>query len=245
MELDLLNLYTSPLEFEHSRPITWSETLEYNNRAESPPNVIVQKRFSINNELEAALHVCNYICDSSLNQALNTRLLESRTYRDWQNSMPEIPRELLLYKSHYTSSNIVRVSQDINKIGVRLKEGQKLFHGGAWSDAKRSITTERPFSTSLSPVEALKNGKHLGKAYKTNKLDLCVITLGKNTPNVFVYPNGCDLDNEREIVFASKCTLTIKSATYVQGTKVDDFIEGEHHLKSRRVPVRVVELELT
>ncbi|MGJ0579472.1 hypothetical protein ACR71G_15650 [Xenorhabdus bovienii] len=98
-----------------------------------------------------------------------------------------------------------------------MAKGQVLFHGGSIASGLKIgefIKTDRPFSTSFSPVKALLNALHLGKAYDENQVNLLILRVVNSKTKAFIFNiNEIDKGHEKEVLFASNLTLTLRKKT--------------------------------
>ncbi|MCG3462972.1 hypothetical protein L7G72_14170 [Xenorhabdus bovienii] len=101
--------------------------------------------------------------------------------------------------------------------GDVLATGQVLFHGGdivSHLNINESIVTERPFSSSFCPAMALRNSNWRGKSYDKNQVNLLILRVVDSNTNAFVFKiNGTDKGHEKEVLFASNATLTLRKRT--------------------------------
>ena len=169
----------------------------------------------------SALGAANYTATNAGEITLKNRLdghitdflKNSADYKAWQNAMPsKTPNAIAEYQKNSAKSDPVKVNGEIAQYGKLLGVGQCLFHGGLWWGGPGSATTQTPLSTSLSPIAAIQNALHGGKAYNDGRLDLIVLKTTTSKTNAFVFKSsGTNLGHELEVLLAAGTPLTFVS----------------------------------
>ena len=180
--------------------------------------------------------------DNGLGNHINDALDNDSSYAVWRREMPSAtPPNLKNYKSRYPAYDAVQVDSEINVHGACLSPGQVLFHAGVWPGGL-SLVTDRPLSSSFCPQVALRNAEHRGKAYDANRIDLFVLRIAASATKAFAYKRkGLALGHENEVLFASGANLSLSS----QNLARHDHPVGKAHCSEKRVPLYVLEIELS
>lgn len=150
---------------------------------------------------------------SRINRHINMFLENSREYQSWQAAMPiQTPIVISRYQKEYPLSDYTGVDEAIERHGIEVPVGQKLFHGGVLPDRQSTFSSSRPLSTSLCPNKAYCNSLHNGKAYNSGVLSLFVITVRTGRAKAFVYERSDPgLGHELEVLFQSGTNVQIEN----------------------------------
>lgn len=245
--LPLVNVFKNPYELWDERDQTVDEMIQSGN---FHYRVKVKLNSLVTNHLEAAAHMLSNVVDNQLEQFIKNDLNRSLSYKKMREGMPsQTPKSISDYQNRFQSGGFHNVSSDINNIGKKLSEGQRLFHGGLWPiDLGEKFTTSRPFSTSFCAQIALRNAKWGGKAYDAGEINLFVLRVVTPQTNVFCCRiNGTNKGHEAEVLFASGAELTLRSKTLIRSDskvfKSDGNIAGG--VVDKEVPAYVIEVDIS
>ena len=204
---------------------------------------------TIDTRIEAAKHILEVGVDNAMGNHISNALDESKEFENWKKQIPdEVPINLSKYQEEHSNKSDSKVSDDINKLGLTLSEGQILFHGGTFNKTKKKeFTTSLPLSTSFCPQVALRNAEHNGKAYDENEIGLYALRVKDSETKVFPYKQkAANLGDEKEVLFAAGAVIKIikkidlgKKIVYKQNE--DDPIET----LQKEVSVYVTEVEIS
>ncbi len=162
----------------------------------------------ISKPFDAASHILMKKVDNYLEHHVDKALEESVDFRIMRELMPaEVPEALDDYQRRYTLETLEAADEAIKSYGIKLADGQYLFHGGHWISKRDVIYTTRPFSTSFCPQIALRNAEWIGKAYAANRVDLMIVRVTNPQTNAYVYSTEGEKGHEKEVVFASGARL--------------------------------------
>jgi len=192
---------------------------------------------TITNSLEAAAYIAREGTDQGFRNYINYFLDNSPEFKSWRKSMPpSTPPTISKYRNEFLKCDIDEVSNEINKIGLTLTQGQFLFHGGVWTSTS-SLITNIPLSTSFCPDVALRNAEHRGKAYDAGRIDLVALEVAAPRTNVFVFKrNGTTLGYENEVLFAAGAEITFNSCNLISNNyKVFKFKSPQ-----KEIPISVI-----
>lgn len=246
MHLPLINTFIPPYEVWLKRETTLEERLDFIKNNQPLLFQIKEKLIrSIDNHFEAAEHILNMRVDNALENHINDCLHSSSECQMWKMSMPkETPKALYDYKNSYPNYDKQKVDEAINALGFCVSEGQKLFHGGLFNDA-REYLTDRPLSASFCPQVALRNAEWRGKAFDRGQIDIFVLKATSPSTHAFFYNLDEQLGNEKEVLFASGAKLKMISRTKILDNYRVIKINSNCKEFEKNVPVYVVEIEIS
>lgn len=248
-KVDVINVFDKPYEVWSHRKATLEEAQELVKKeglsiieALEPKDKLLEK---VTTHTEAANRMLRIRADNGLEFHIDRALDDSPEYRNLRELMPQdVPLPLNQYQSSYPEYDKEMVDAAINTLGVKIADGQFLFHGGEWGAAGDTLTTSQPFSTSFCPQVALRNAEWRGKAFDAGRVDLMVVRVTQPATNAYVYSREGEHGNEKEIVFASGAKLK-----RVRETQVNDITVNKMHsnLKEEEkvVPAYLVEVEIS
>lgn len=243
MILPLVDPFSQPYEAWTTRTPSIEEIMEIQKRTGKVSlHVNDQLIARVTTGLEAANHIGRVGMDNGLGNHINDTLDSDSSYPVWRREMPSsTPPGLKNYKSSYPAYDAAQVNSEIDTHGAFLSPGQVLFHAGVWPD-RNLLVTDRPLSTSFCPQVALRNAEHKGKAYDANRIDLIVLRVAASATKAFAYKRkGLRLGHENEVLFAAGASLSLISQTLVR----PDHPVGKAHCSEKRVPLYVLEIELS
>lgn len=244
MNLPSINVFDPPYEYWSYRDST-SEELQQSLRSGNGLNFRTKDRLieTISNHRDAACHIANVAANNGLESHIEDYLERSLTFQVWREKMPsKTPSCLNKYKNTYPSYDVGQVDDAINSINQKLGDDQYLFHGGLWPTTLSTYVTDRPLSTSFCPQIALRSAEWRGKAYDAGKIELFVLRSVKSITNVFVFRiSGTNLSNEKEILFASGATLTVRNRILISNS----YSVQKWENKPKFVPIYVLEVDIT
>lgn len=243
MTLPLVDPFIQPYEAWTKKTPSIEEIMEIQKRTGKVSlHVNDQLIARVTTALEAAHHVGRVGADNGLGNHINYALDNDSNYAVWRRAMPSAtPPGLKKYKSNYPAYDDAQVNIEIDAHGAFLSPGQALFHAGMWPGGN-SLLTDRPLSTSFCPQVALRNAEHKGKAYDADRIDLFVLRVATSATKVFAYKRkGLGLGHENEVLFAAAARLSLISQTLVR----PDHPVGKAHCSEKRVPLYVLEIELS
>jgi len=246
-KLPFVDLCPNALEIWSERDMTNEELIKfvekYGKCQLKTKDKLIEK---LDTPLKLAEFSLKHIGDNRIDRFIDDVLEKSKEYKIMKKNMPsKTPKALQDYQESYPNYNKKEVDKEIRKINALLADGQYIFHGGKWFDDKKNeLVTTKPFSTTLSPQIAVNEALHNGKAYDNNGIDLFVLKVKNPKTPVFVYKNKeTNLGYEKEILFASKARLTLKSKKIIENKEVYKFTNSLQELY-KEVPVRLLEVEI-
>ncbi len=202
----------------------------------------------IDTPLKAAHYISRIGADNGIDNHINDFLEKSLEYKTMRRSMPsKTPQELSNYQKKYPNFNQLTLDSEIKNIDAFLTENQCLFHGGSWFDDNFSIIkTQRPLSTTFSPQVALRNSEHKGKAYDSGRIDLFVLKVKEPKTPVFIFRNkGTRLGHENEVLLMSGANLHLKNRILIKKDYTVSKVENGVNIITKKVPIYVLEIELS
>lgn len=245
MKLPIVDVFENPYESWTCRKASQEEMMAvYRATGKFETHIKDKLIAKIKNHLDAAKHMAKRGSDNGLENFIDRYLDNSVNYKELRRAMPsKTPKVLFDYQQKYPNYSVTEVDKEINSIGHTLSEGQYLFHGGAWlNGASNQFKLTAPLSTSFCPQVALRNAEWRGKAYDNNKIELFVLHTVNPITNVFAFPRkNASMGNEKEILFASGATL-IRRATHLIR---DDYQAGKYEHKDKKIPIYVVEVDIS
>ncbi|HBZ8158488.1 TPA: hypothetical protein MM329_000701 [Escherichia coli] len=245
MKLPIVDVFENPYESWKYRNASNEEILEfYRTNGYFKPQVKDKLIATINNHLDAAIHMAKIGADNGLENYIDRYLDDSANYKALRNAMPsKTPKVLFDYQQKFPNYSAIEVDKEINNIGHTLSEGQYLFHGGAWLNGTlNQFKTIAPLSTSFCPQVALRNAEWRGKAYDNNKIELFVLRVKDPITNVFAFPRkNASMGNEKEVLFASGATLYRKNTHLIR----NDYPAAKYEYPDKQIPIYVVEIDIS
>lgn len=245
MKLPIVDVFENPYESWSYRNASTEEILEHNRtygyfRSQVKDTLIN----TISNHLDAATHMAKVGADNGLENFIDRYLDDSANYKALRKNMPsKTPKVLFDYQQKYPNYTANEVDKEINNIGHTLSDGQYLFHGGSWLNGTLNrFQTTAPLSTSFCPQVALRNAEWKGKAYDNNKIEIFILHADNPITNVFAFPRkNTKMGNEKEVLFASGATLIRKASHFIRG----DYTVGKYNCQNKKVPIYVVEIDIS
>lgn len=199
----------------------------------------------VSTHTEAATRMLRKRADIGLEFHIDRALDTSAEYRALRDLMPQhVPVALNSYQGEFSEHGLAAADEAIQAHGVKIPEGQFLFHGGHWASNSPTLTTSRPFSTSFCPQVALRNAEWKGKAYDVGRVDLMVVRVTQPKTKAYVYSREGSHGNEKEVVFASGAQLTRVRETHIADFPVSKVTSGVRHVE-KVVPAYLVEVEIS
>jgi hypothetical protein len=244
MGLPLVNPFATPYEAWSTRKLSRDETME---RAMATGRMTYevddQLLAIVSTAREAAVYMGNGCADQRLENHIDRALASDPAFAVWRASMPsQTPHELSRYQRLYPQFGTAKVEAAIEAHGVVLSEGQFLIHAGLWPDHNpATFVTDRPLSTTFSPLVALLNASHKSKAFYANRIDLMVLHVHQPRTKVFSFrTRGTDKGHEKETLFASGATLHL-----INRELVGEYPVGNMHGDVKDVPVYVLDVAIS
>lgn len=244
MILPLVNTFITPYELWSTRRPTQQENLDYYQKnGHFLPFINDRLEETVSTPLEAACYMAIKGADNALEHHIDEQLDNSQDYKFWRQCMPsKIPDSIRRFQQEYPHYDQVEVDSEINRSSNLLSEGQLLFHGGLWPCNTSHIKLNRPFSTSFCPQVALRNAEWGGKAYDADQIDLFVLRVANAKTNVFVYRRKrTRMGNEKEVLFSSGAELTLINRILIR----NDYLVGKYQHPDKRIPIYVIEVEIS
>jgi len=173
----------------------------------------------VDNHFEAAKHIMLEGADNGLESFIDNNLQASPAFKALRNCMPsKTPKSIADYQQRYPNCDFLKVTENIESLGTTLVGGSFLFHGGFWQKEWGSvIKTNKPLSTSFCPQVALRNAEWKGKAYDSGEIHLFVLNVVNPQTKVFALRiRGTNLGREKEVLFSSGATLTLRNKALVK-----------------------------
>jgi len=202
---------------------------------------------TIDTYFKAAKYIAQFGADNRVEIFIDDFLARNKDYKTMKQMMPsKTTKALFDYQKNYPYYDNIQLNNDINLINTVLAEGQFLFHGGKWfDDTKTKMNTIKPFSTTFSPLVALNEILHKGKAYDANGIDLFVMKVKNPKTSVFVYKNkGTRLGHEKEVLFSSGAILELKSVQIIKTNfKVSKALKDSRIIE-KDVVIRILEVDI-
>lgn len=246
--LPLVDTFTTPYEVWSQRDATHEEMLAQLQTTGRMPHSRIndQLQLSVTNGLQAAQYMAQVGADGGLERHIDAALANSAAYGTWRKAMPSAtPKSLSDYQKKYPACNFAAIDSDINSIGAALSPGQVLFHGGCWPGGM-SLTTSMPLSTTFCPQVALREAEHGGKAYDAGCIDLFVLRVTTSSTNVFAFRlNGTNLGHEKEVLFASGATLTLRNRIVIRNNYQVAKVTTGVTMVYKQVPIQVLEIDIS
>ncbi|MQA19322.1 hypothetical protein [Rugamonas rivuli] len=248
-KVDVIDVFEKPYEVWSRRKTTVEEALELVKtqglsilEALEPKDKLLE---IVATHHEAAHRMLRVRADNGLEFHIDRALDESPAFRHLQGLMPQdVPQPLSEYQCSYPEYDKEMVDSAINTHGVKVAQGQFLFHGGEWGVTGDTLTTSKPFSTSFCPQVALRNAEWRGKAFDAGRVDLMVVRVAQPATNTYVYSREGEHGNEKEIVFASGAKLERVRETYV--TDITAYkMHANLTQEEKVVPAYLVEVEIS
>jgi hypothetical protein len=245
----IVNVFATPYEDWSKRSTTTEEALDLvNNKGLSVIEALQVKDQLIevvSTHIEAASRLLRKRADNGLEFHIDRALDTSAEYRALLDLMPQdVPEALSSYQGEFSEHGLPMVDVAIEAHGVEIAEGQFLFHGGHWASDSPTLTTSRPFSTSLCPQVALRNAEWKGKAYDAGRVDLMVVRVAQPKTKAYAYSREGNHGNEKEVVFAIGAQLTRVRETHITDFPVYKIFSGFQQQK-KVVPAYLVEVEIS
>lgn len=190
----------------------------------------------------AAKHMAEVHSDNELGNRLSNFLETGDEFKQWKINIPKItPKELHKYQNIYVTSDLCAVNKEILENKTVLTFGQELFHGGRWDGPVGGIKiTTRPLSTTFCPQVALREADHGDKAYREERIDICVLKIMHDDIHAYAFGNEGNHGNEKEVLLEDN--LIIKKVSE------EKFCDKYHAYvppnKEKYIPVYVVVLEV-
>lgn len=191
----------------------------------------------VQNYREAASYALLNPADIALDNHVFDALKSNASFDDLLRSMPSrTPMALNEYSNRYPPTDLAAVDEAISTHGICLAEGQELFHGGYWDiNLDELFVTDRPLSTTFSPLVALRNAEYRGKAYSSPELHLLVLRVTNARTPAFVFNRRGKQKIEKEIVFRSGaqirlvskepiCRYTVSTSECMHNIKVNAYV---------------------
>ena len=214
-QLPLVDIFDPPLEIWSQRNMTREEMQNFYQQNGYFSDKINDKLLEkIDTPYKAAEYIARVGADNRVENFIDNALSKNKNYKMMKQMMPsKTPKELFNYQKKYPYYDDIQLNKDIYNINTVLSDGQCLFHGGKWiNDIGNEFITRKPFSTTFSPLVALNEALHKGKAFDANGIDLFIVKAKNPTTPVFAYKNkGTLLGHEKEILFAKGAKLQLKS----------------------------------
>ncbi|WP_419735806.1 hypothetical protein [Pseudomonas sp. COR18] len=194
---------------------------------------------------EAAARMLTVRADNGLENHVEAALDSSAEYQALRRSMPLAePPELSAYQGSFTERDWEPADAAIKVNGVKMADGQFLFHGGLWPSDSNSFITTRPLSTSFCPQVALRNAEWRGKAYESGRVDLMVVRVTNSETKAYAYSREGEHGNEKEVVFASGANLRRVRESRLADMPVSKVTSTLETLE-KVVPAYLLEVELS
>lgn len=247
-QLPIVNTFNPPLEIWSQRNMTQEEMKFFYQQNGYIQHTINDKLIAkIDTSYKAAEYIAEVGADNRMENFIDSALSTNKNYKIMKQMMPsETPKELFNYQKKYPLYNDYQLNKDINEINTILSDEQVLFHGGKWiDDMQIKLITTKPFSTTFSPLVALNEALHRGKAIDANGIDLFVVKVKNPQTPVFVYKNnGTLLEHEKEVLFATGAQLKLISQKLInQNFRVTKIFNGLQE-QEKYVPLRILEVEI-
>lgn len=247
-QLPIVNTFNPPLEIWSQRNMTEEEMqIFYQENAYFRYTINDKLLAKIDTSYKAAEYIAQVGADNRVENFIDTALSTSINYKLMKQMMPyKTPNELFNYQKKYPFYDDYQLNNDIHAINAILSKQQVLFHGGKWiNDMQTKLVTIKPFSTTFSPLVALNEALHKGKAFDANGIDLFVVKVNNPQTPVFVYKNkGTLFGHEKEVLFASGAKLKLISKKLInQNFRVTKIFNGIQE-KEKHVPLRILEVEI-
>lgn len=250
--LPIVEQFSTRFEIWEQRNATNEEMIQFYKKNKYFPSTKVNVKLIdyVDNMHDAARLVIACRASNDLGNHIDDNLVNSSEYKKWRELMPsKTPKSLAFYQKKYSQGmSFDDVDKEIISCGKLLTQKQQLVHGGNFFNGKpigTILKTERPLSTSLCPLVAQSNALWRGKAYDENALTLVVLNVIWPQTKVFVFRHsGTNLGHEKEVLFASGATLTLRGRTemggYINVSKFSDNIRYE-----KAVPRYVLKVDIS
>ncbi|RXJ79332.1 hypothetical protein [Arcobacter sp. F2176] len=242
--LPIIDIYKDPLKIYSKKKLTedeWSEYFKKNKRMIF--GIDDKLQYSISSSIDAAKYAAEKPACPYLNSFVIKTLDKSKQYKYWIKMMPKnTPKCLINYQEAYPPNSYYSINKAINMHGHYLSPKQVLFHGGGWKEYEEIIITNRPFSTTLNPIVALRNAEHGNKAYDNGYIDLLVIEVKESLTKVFVFDkDSSNFGHEIEVLFASNAKIELISRTKISDNyKVFDFDQ-----EYKYIPIYILKMQIS
>lgn len=244
----LINVFSNPYESWGTKSVTQEEMKEHYLHTGKLLNFIkTELKAKIENHFHAAVYMLREGVDNGLELHIDSHLDSSPEFQTALNHMPsKCSPSIEAYKQYYPNCDFNSVSTEINTLGVKLHEGQCLFHGGICHEDIGEVTlTKRPLSTSFCPQVALRNAEWMGKAYDEGAVHLFVLEAVKPVTNIYIFPTKGYLSNEKEVLFSSGARLKIKNKRLIRHDYPVCKIDSNLNEHRKLVPAYVVEMDIS
>ncbi|MFP1794474.1 hypothetical protein ACLEDN_00585 [Lonsdalea quercina] len=250
--LPIVEQFSPRFEIWEQRDPTHDELMDFyhKNKHFSSPKVNIKLIQYADNMHDAARLIIAGSASNNLGNHIDNNLTNSNEYKKWRELMPSrTPKTLAFYQKSYSRDmNFDDVDEEIISCGKLLTQKQQLVHGGNIFNNEpigTILKMKRPLSTSLCPVVAQSNALWGGKAYEENALTLIVLNVINPQTKVFVFRHsGTNLGHEKEVLFASGATLTLRGRTEMGGyINVSKFSGTMCHKKA--VPRYVLKVDIS
>lgn len=245
-DVGLIDVFDPPFEVWSTRKPT-KEEIDYHwrNYGRYVREVDDKLIESIGSARHAAEYMCRIAVDGALENFIDAALVDNDQYNEFRRLMPvSTPPALSDYQSRYPRFNQVLVEREIDEYGLLLAEGQKLFHGGDWSQGKDYVVTSRPFSTAFCPQIARRSAEGKGKAYDAGRIEITTLTVVSPRTKAYLFGPEGELGHEKEVLFASGATIRVTNRSLVGTSKA--YKAGEYGaVISKDVPMYLIEAEIS